>query len=182
MALAIQAWSAERLPGGIEVPVLRLALATLVCCAPLATAPVLAAAADPVAVDVARLDVDQVKHVDIVSQLSSADGRELSVVLKPKTGQFSVDFDLVGRDFQRVRIYVLGAKQGNAARYFTDVNRKVYIDLTRLAGVDLFRSGDTFVIDFTTPTVALILPPEGRLLFRDLSFEPDAKAKRKAQP
>jgi hypothetical protein len=149
----------------------------LICCAPLGAAWALAAK-DPLAVEVARVDVDQAKHVDIVSQLKSPDGRELTIVLKPKGEQFSVDFDLTGRDFQRVRIKVQGAKNGDVVRYFTDVQRKVYIDLTRLPAVDLFRSGGEFVIDFTTPKAALMLPPEGRLLFRERMVEPDRNGKK----
>jgi hypothetical protein len=103
-------------------------------------------------------------------------------VLKPKGQQFSVDFDLTGRDFQRVHIYVQNAKKGDVVRYFTDVNRKVYIDLTRSRGVDIFRSGDDLVIDFTTPKAALVLPPEGRLLFRELLVEPDKYAKPPIKP
>jgi hypothetical protein len=142
------------------------------------TAAALAAAKDPLAVEIARVDVDQAKQVDIVSQLKSADGRELTIVLKPNGPQFTVDFDLTGRDFQRVRIIVRGAKQGDIVRYFTDVNRRVFIDLTRLAGVELYRSGDDMMIDFTTPKVALVLPPEGRLLFREVLVEETSDKKK----
>jgi hypothetical protein len=157
--------------------VFRLALATLLCCAPVGGARAWAAAKDPLAVEIARVDVDQAKQVEIVSQRKSADDRELTLVLKPKGEQFSIDLDLTGRDFQRVRIIVRGAKKSDVARYFTDIQRKVYIDLAKIPGVDIFRSGDDLTIDFTTPKAALVLPPEGRLLFREIFVPVDDKAK-----
>ncbi len=128
----------------------------------------MAAPKEPLRIDVARVDADQAKHVEIVSQEMSADGRELAIVLKPTSQQFTVDFDLTGRDFKRVRITVRGVKKTEVARYFTDVNRKIYIELTRLPGVDISRFGDDMVIDFATPKAALVLPPEGRLLFKQM--------------
>jgi hypothetical protein len=155
------------LPAAREVRVFRLALAIVICCAPVAARWAQAATINPPHVDVVRVDTEQAKHVQIESQEVSADGRELSVVLKPIDGQFTVDFDLIGRDFKRVRITVLGLKRTEAVRYFTDIKRlKVYIDLTQLPGVNINRIGDDTVIEFATPRAAKIMPPEGRLMVK----------------
>ena len=97
---------------------LRLALAIALCCAPVGASRALAAAKNPPRVDVVRVDSEQAKHVEIVSQEISADGRELSVVLKPITDQFSVEFDLIGRDFKHVQITVRGVQKSGGRPLF----------------------------------------------------------------
>jgi len=127
---------------------------------------------DPTVVEVAHVDADQVKLVEIVSQRQSRDGRVLDVVVQPKAQQFTVDFDLGWRRFDRVRITVLGAQKRDIVRYFPDLGRRqVYFDLTKQKGVDFYPAGDNMVIDFVNAHAAHILPPEGRLLFREVMFE-----------
>jgi hypothetical protein len=147
--------------------VLRWSLAVVVVCA---AAP--AWAVEWRKADVAHVNSDQAKLVEIVSQMKSADGKELAIELRPGKEQFSVDLDFTGQDFQRVKITVRGVNRWQIARYLTDPQReKASIDLLHHPGVKLIVAEKDAVIDFSTPRAAHILAPTGRLLLKQLYHE-----------
>jgi hypothetical protein len=149
--------------GRSEVCVPRITLALLLCCAPLC-----AVAGEPRAVDVARVNSDQAKQVEIVSQTLSADGSQLEMVFRPLDRRFSVDFDLIGRDPDWVRITIQGVRKWDVLRYQADPQRRLAsIDLTKLPGVRITTVEKSIVIDLATPHAAHILAPEGRFLFKE---------------
>jgi hypothetical protein len=127
---------------------------------------VLLAGADPV--EVAQIDVGQAKQVEITSQEISEKGTELTVVLKPKDQQFSVDFNWDQTDFRRVKILVKGCKAWDTVRYFPTVKhgKQHFFNLLTLRGVDVDHSGNDCLIQFLTPSSLKLLPPSGRLVFR----------------
>jgi len=128
----------------------------------------LALAADNIEpVDVVRIDSDQAKRVDVVSQELSKDGYEMTIVLKPKHEQFSADFSFAAAGLKRVKIVVKGAKKWDTVRYFPNVKKgKTFINLMESKGVTIEKVGNDCVIEATKPPAIHLLAPEGRLLFR----------------
>ncbi len=150
----------------------RFWLALLIGCVP-----AIAVSAEPRKVDVVRVDSEQAKSVEIVSQKMSADGKVLWVELKPNGKRFSVDFDLTGHTFDRVKITIRRMKKLDIARYQTDYRRaKASINLHDSPGVRIEPDGEDTVIDFMLPRAARILGPEGRLLVKEATDQGEKPA------
>ena len=133
----------------------------------LLSAVALAATGEWRTVDVARVDTDQAKGVEIVSQKMSPDGRQLAIEVRPTKKQFSFDLDVSGRDFQHVVVTVRGVRRWQIVRYLTDPDRaKASIDLLHLPGVKIAKVGEDSTIDFTTLRATKVLAPTGRLMLK----------------
>src|ERR1700736_1994397 len=103
VAAAAVARHFPRLPRGLRP--MNFALAILLLAAPIKSG--------LETVDIVHVDKTQSNSVEVVSQERTGDGRELTVVFRPKSGkdQFTADFDFGLNKFDRVKIVVEGAKK-----------------------------------------------------------------------